>query len=121
MRKLLALIAFSGLLVFTGCSKDENKSYDLRVKVVNEDGIPVQNALVRFYVPSTPSGEINRYQYTGPNGEVVFRYKWKIFANVDAGKGPFQGCSFAELQEGQEVFLPITLKPYSDPTNGCVN
>ena len=98
------------------CSKD-NRPYELVVRAIANDSIVAQNAQIRVYAP-VEGTFIDYYSQTDVNGEASFKFTNKAVLEIYAGKGPFKGCSYAELEKGV-VTVTVNMLYYNDPKNGC--
>lgn len=110
---------FSLLLLFTACEQEVLGPYNLRVRVVNSNGIPVQNVDVRLYAPIGSDGTVNYYNRTDIAGYASFEYKYTSFLRIDATKSSWKGCAFAELSDQNDLEVVVVIKPFSDTDNGC--
>ncbi len=107
------------LITLSSCEKKTQGPYDIQVLVVNDDGLPIQNCLIRMYAPVGADGTINAYAKTGFDGQALFSYSYPAYLQLDAVKGSWKGCGFAELRDQNLVETTIVIKPFSDPNNGC--
>jgi len=120
VRRPLLWMGLLGLLgIGLSCEKKNQGPYDIEVRVVNEDGLPIQNCLIRMYAPVGADGTINAYATTGFDGVALFEYAYPAYLQLDAVKGSWKGCGFAELRDVNLVETTIIIKPFSDPNNGC--
>lgn len=120
MRYLLRLTLYAGLfLLFHSCEKDVKGPYNITIRVVNDNGIPIQNCGIRMFAPVGTDGTVNYYGVTDWLGEEVFEYKYPAYLRIDAVKSSWKGCGFVELDEKNDVDCVIVIKPFNDPDNGC--
>jgi hypothetical protein len=117
-RTVLALSASAGIFL-ASCEKKTQGPYDIQVLVVNDEGLPIQNCLIRMYAPVGADGTINAYAKTGFDGRALFEYSYPAYLQLDAVKGSWKGCGFAELRDQNLVETTVVIKPFSDPNNGC--
>jgi hypothetical protein len=115
---LAALIALPFFL--TGCYEQSRDYGEIKVRVMNADSIPIQNALVRLYAPvNGGSSVVNRYRYSEPSGEAIFRHDLPAFFDIECGKGGWKGCSYVYFEPGINKEVVVILKPYGVLDNGC--
>jgi len=89
--RILSWSAFSALialtLVSTGCYEQSRDFGEIKVRVMNADSIPIQNALVRLYAPiNNGTSVVNRYRYSEASGEAIFRHDLPAFFDIECGK-----------------------------------
>tara|TARA_B100001113_G_C20727868_1_gene456564 strand:+ start:259 stop:606 length:348 start_codon:yes stop_codon:yes gene_type:complete len=113
--KRFILLLLVGL--FFGSCEEEATEYFVKVRVTNEDGVPIQNAAVKMSAPVTGSTEW--YNFTGPSGEVVFRSGFEAYYDLKAWKMVYEGCNYVRLVKGETVDVNVVIYPIGDP-NGCV-
>lgn len=107
------------LILSIGCEKEDNE-YILDIRVTVNDSVRVQNALLYVNAPGIPedSSTVNIYVYTDEDGYARAELKSKAVVEVEATKGNFKTCSFAEVDRGvNELF--INLVRSDDRNNGC--
>jgi hypothetical protein len=114
--KRFFLIALIGLFL-TSCQEEVVNEYFVRVKVTNEDGVPVQNAAVKMFVPVPGSTEW--YNFTDVSGELVFRSGFEAYYDIKAWKLVYEGCNYVRLVKGETVDVNVVIYPIGEP-NGCV-
>jgi hypothetical protein len=116
-----ALVALVALPLFlTGCYEQPREFGEIKVRVMNADSIPIQNALVRLYAPvNGGSSVVNRYRYSEPSGEAIFRHDLPAFFDIECGKGGWKGCSYVYFEPGINKEVVVILKPYGVLDNGC--
>ena len=114
MRKLIVLFAIP--LIFTACG-NQTDTYQARLRVVTESGIPIGNARVKLYVPV--EGSIVLFDSTDVNGYVDFEIPNKAFYDVKTWKGSWRGCGYVEFMKNELVTKDIYIRPYADPLNTC--
>jgi hypothetical protein len=120
MNKLVVVVAFIGLILSSSC-RDEKESYSATIRVLTEDGIPVQNCNIRIDTPLQNDGKFELYLITDEGGYVSFTYPYKAFFEVTATKGfGWIGCSYVELINGEEVVKELTIYPFNASFNGCL-
>ncbi|WP_417590608.1 hypothetical protein [Owenweeksia hongkongensis] len=122
MKRLLpvigALLLLLGVAISTTSCEKDTRSYDLTVIITTYDTVKVQNALVHLYAPVSNS-VVDYWYNTDEKGEVKFSFENKVIVEIEAAKGSFQACGFAEVNRGDNTIY-IDLKPYSDKAhNGC--
>lgn len=123
MKRLIAILGVCAMLtgaffLSTSCEKDTRK-YELTVVITANDSVRVQNASVRIYAPVANS-IVDYFFNTDENGEVNFTFEDKVIVEIEAVKGgSYRGCTFAELNRGENTVY-LDLKRYDDPhSNGC--
>lgn len=123
MRKFtLLLTAIIGLALTSGCAKDD-PTFPFRVTVKGENGLRVQNARVRAYVP-LPNTDIEYEGITGVDGNVEFEHiGGEIVVQIQAFKGDDPpvalGCGFLKLEPDQKVYTTIVVEEYDPNDPGC--
>lgn len=126
MKKLYSFIIVASLLfgftTLNSCNGGgDEQEYQVRVRVVNPDGVRVHNAEVLFFTPVVPS-LIEEVGYSSTDGEVVFKYDNKAFADIRAQKGGWSGCNSVELFEGREVQVTVIIVPPDlEEQNRCLD
>lgn len=111
------------LLIGMSACAPKKDPYRLRVTVVDEDGIPVQNALVYFSVPIVGNiindgRDDQGFLITDINGEVLFTHTGKAIVEVVASKAAYRKCDNFLLEMGtQEVTM--TIYPWGSPNRTC--
>ena len=113
--KRFILLLLVGL--FFGSCEEEATEYFVKVKVTNEDGVPIQNAAVKMFAPV--AGSTEWYSFTGPSGEVVFRSGFEAYYDLKAWKMVYEGCNYVRLVKGETIDVNVVIYPIGDP-NGCV-
>jgi hypothetical protein len=107
-------------LGFVGCEKEADPIYRARVRVVNIDGIPIQNADIRIDTELEDPLALAFYSKTDIEGYVYFSYRYKAIFDVTATKGfGFLGCGYVELFPDEEVESIITIYPPNSGFTGC--
>lgn len=87
--------------------------------VTANDSVRVANATVHLYVPVSNSYIEGWFDQTGENGEVEYSFRNKVVVELTATKGSFKGCSFAEVEEGDNTIF-VNMLPYAERSeNGC--
>lgn len=107
------------ILGLVSCKKETKGPYTINIKVVNDDGIPIQNCGLRLYAPVGTAGTVNYYGATGLDGAATFEYEYPAYLRIDAVKSSWRACGFVELDDRNEVSRTIVIKPFGDPDNGC--
>ena len=113
--KRFILLLLVGLLF--GSCEEEVTEYFVKVKVTNEDGVPIQNAAVKMFAPV--AGSTEWYNFTGTSGEVVFRSGFEAYYDIKAWKMIYEGCNYVRLVKGGTIDVNVVIYPIGDP-NGCV-
>ena len=121
MKRLITAISASfllsaGMMLMSSCQKDNSK-YKLTIVVTANDTVRVQNASVRVFAPVSPT-YVDYYDATDERGETNYTFLNKVVVEVIANKGSFKGCSFAEVNQGNNTVY-IDLKPHGSDDNGC--
>ena len=114
MKRLILLLVVA--LSFSSC-KEEPTQYFVKIKVTNEDGVPVQNAAVKMFTPVP--GSVEWYNFTNTAGEVVFKSGFEAYQDIKAWKMVYEGCNYVRLVRGETIAVNVVLYPIGDP-NGCV-
>lgn len=119
----LTLAAAALIVLSTGSCKKEMPVYSFRIVVVNEDGIRIQNALVRATAPVV-NAIPDFYDTTNVYGESkIHTYPYEAVLQVKASKGGnpplVEGCGFVKLIADSVVELKVVMLPYSGGTSGC--
>ena len=114
MKRLILLLVV--ILSFSSC-EEEATQYFVKIKVTNEDGVPVQNAAVKMFTPVPGSQEW--YSSTNTAGEVVFKSGCEAYRDIKAWKMVYEGCNYVRLVRGETIAVNVVLYPIGDP-NGCV-
>jgi len=114
MKRLLLLLLVG--LSFSSCEEDMTE-YFVKVKVTNEDGVPIQNANVKMFAPVQNSTEW--YNQTNSAGEVVFRSGFEAYYDLKAWKLVYEGCNYVRLVRGETIDVNVVIYPIGDPINGC--
>ncbi|NDD50312.1 MAG: hypothetical protein EBZ34_02630 [Flavobacteriia bacterium] len=123
---LWSLIFFGILGLSTSCEEEDTRS-QVRVRVMNQDSVPIQNALVRLFAPGTntlftdPNTQGSYYRYSGVDGwcEPSFKFDGEAFLDVEAAKGGWRGCSYVHVTKASTAEIIVFMKPYGDLNNGC--
>ena len=97
--------------------------YSFRIVVVNEDGIRIQNALVRATAPVV-NAIPDFYDTTNVYGESkIHSYPYEAVLLVKASKGGnpplVEGCGFVKLIADSVVELKVVMLPYTGGASGC--
>ena len=106
---------FLVVLTFSAC-EEESSEYFVKIRVTNEDGVPIQNAQVRMFTPVT--GSTSWYNFTDVSGELVFRSGFEAYHDIKARKMIYEGCNYVRLVKGETVNVNVVIYPIGDP-NGC--
>lgn len=127
MKRLIPLLALVALVAFA-CTKPEPTPFQFRITVVNEMGIPIQNALVNATAPvvnALPDFE----GFTGIDGVLridskdVLTYDLPAVLQVTAQKGSNPpvvfGCGYLKLIRDSVAELTVVLIPYASGSAGC--
>ena len=127
-KKLFHVFFFLSLIFSIASCEAENTESLVRVRVINSDSIPVQNAWVHVFSPGTstvftdPQTSGQYWRKTRENGwidtEIGFDYG-EAYLDVEASKGGWKGCSFVHAESGQTSEITVIIKPYGDLNNGC--
>jgi len=124
---LLPLVA---VVLLPSCGDDEPPTYPFRITVVNEEGIPIQNARVHATAPVVNA--IPDFQgYTGLDGVFYNEednsdfhvYDLPAVLQVTAEKGNDPpvvfGCGYLKLIADSVVEMTVVLLPYNPGAAGC--
>jgi hypothetical protein len=119
MRKLAVILIFLGITL-AGCKKEEKPIYRAKVRVVNIDGVPVQNVDIRIDTPLEDPFALDFYSKTDIDGYTYFSYPYKAIFDVTATKGfGFLGCGYVELFPNEEVESIVVIYAPNSGFNGC--
>ncbi|NVK27355.1 MAG: hypothetical protein HWE14_04880 [Flavobacteriia bacterium] len=115
----LTALAFVGIM---SCVADD-PTYPFRVKVVGEDGTPIQNATIVARVP-LPNTNIRYEGVTGVAGTKSFEHNGGevvLQVQVTKGESPIvgAGCGFIKLEPDQMVTTTIVMSNYDPSDPGC--
>ncbi len=128
MKYLYLIIAFWALAI-VGCEKAELPKFQFTIQVVNENGVPIQNASVQATAPVV--GAIPDFKgQTGIDGKMVddtgldiFEYNLPAVLQVTAQKGSNPpavfGCGYIKLEADSVVHMKIVVLPYVTGMAGC--
>ncbi len=114
---VVLLLAIGSLAFFSSCKKD-NDDHKLTVIVTANDSVRVANAMVHVFVPVSNSYIKGWFDPTNERGEVDYAFPDKVIVEIEASKGSFKGCTFAEVNAGSNVVY-VDVKPYCAKDNGC--
>ena len=106
---------FLVVLTFSSC-EEEGSEYFVKIRVTNEDGVPIQNAQVRMFTPVP--GSTSWYNFTDVSGEIVFRSGFEAYHDIKARKMTYEGCNYVRLVKGETINVNVVIYPIGDP-NGC--
>ena len=129
MKYFYLFILTSSLFFIYGCEKPENSSFQFSIKVVDENGVPIQNASVQATAPvlnAIPN-------FTGQTdvdgimkddaGLSLFEYNMPAVLQVTAQKGGNPpvvfGCGYIKLEADSVVNMTIVVLPYVVGVAGC--
>ena len=101
MKRLILLLVV--MLSFSSC-EEEATQYFVKIKVTNEDGVPVQNAAVKMFTPVP--GSVEWYSFTNTAGEVVFKSGFEAYQDIKAWKMVYEGCNYVRLVRGETIACP---------------
>ena len=127
-KKLLITCLFLSLTFFIGSCETESTESLVRVRVINSDSIPVQNAWVHVFSPGSstvftdPATSGQYWRKTGEDGwvDTVIGFDYgEAYLDIEASKGGWKGCSFIHAKEGQTSEINVIIKPFGDLNNGC--
>lgn len=116
MKKLIPLLMTA--VLFLGCDKEHNPEGIGKVYVVNEKGVPIQNAWVHFTTPNNLPDDINVYKKTEIDGSAFTRWNYHVYVDVIANKGGYSGCTSIPIEPGKTTERTLTIYPFGS-TNGC--
>lgn len=118
MKRLMIVLASAFLLAFVGCKKEDSGQGYLRITVVNEDGVPIQNCNVSLTVPEPTATPF--YGKTDENGYIEFEFGLHVFYDAKVWKGVWEGCDFVEIKPGETFYKNIVIYPPNSSFNGCI-
>jgi len=117
------IIALSFItLSLSGCEKDDGRAV-VRLTVINENGIPIQNCNVKLSVPVSPEttwGVDYFFAVTDQNGVVQFESSVNAYFDVFVWKGYWEGCDFVEFIPNEVNIKNIIIYPPGTTFNGCL-
>ncbi len=124
MKKIFsfALVLFASGILLSGCEKTP-PNYQFKVIVVNENGVRIQNAIVRATAPVI-NAIPDFTDTTGVFGETgIHSYPYEAVLQVKASKGGnpplVEGCGFVKLIADSVVEVKIVVLPYNGGASGC--
>lgn len=129
MKHFFLFILTSSLLFIFGCEKPDSSSFQFSIKVVDENGVPIQNASVQATAPVL-NAIPNFTGQTGVDGIMkddeglsLFEYNMPAVLQVTAQKGGSPpvvfGCGYIKLQADSVVNMTIVVLPYVVGVAGC--
>jgi hypothetical protein len=122
-KSFFTFVGLALVLLSAGSCQKELPVYSFRIVVVNEDGIRIQNALVRATAPVVNAipdfnDTTNVFGETG-----IHTYPYEAVLQVKASKGGnpplVEGCGFVKLIADSVVELKVVVLPYSGGASGC--
>ena len=119
--RLLMMISVLTISLF-GCKKQDGKA-TVRLTVVNEAGVPIQNCNVKLSVPVSPEtswGVDYFYDVTDEDGIVEFQTSVNAYFDVYVWKGFWEGCDFIEFVPNEQNDKNIIIYPPGTTFNGCL-
>ena len=129
MKYFYLFILTSCLLFIYACEKPENSSFQFSIKVVDENGVPIQNASVQATAPVlnaipnfTGQTDIDGVMKDDA-GLSLFEYNMPAVLQVTAQKGSNPpvvfGCGYIKLKADSVVDVTIVVLPYVVGVAGC--
>ena len=129
MKHFFLFILTSSLLFIFGCEKPESSSFQFSIKVVDENGVPIQNASVQATAPVlnaipnfTGQTDIDGIM-KDDEGLSLFEYNMPAVLQVTAQKGGNPpvvfGCGYIKLEADSVVNMTIVVLPYVVGVAGC--
>ena len=129
MKHFFLFILTSSLLFIFGCEKPERSSFQFSIKVVDENGVPIQNASVQATAPVlnaipnfTGQTDIDGVMKDDA-GLSLFEYNMPAVLQVTAQKGSNPpvvfGCGYIKLKADSVVDMTIVVLPYVVGVAGC--
>lgn len=120
LRSILVLLVST--VALSSC-RIENPTYPFRIKVINANGVPIQNVQVEVSV-DVPNYREEAYGLatTGFDGVVEFEYDMEAVFKVLATRGePYThiGCGFIKLEPNTLTTTTIVLLEYDPNDPGC--
>lgn len=120
MRKLLTGLLLAGTFMFTGgCDEEGPANGTAKIYVYNQEGEPIQNALVQFKSPVDVPNGLEVYKYTEIDGSAFVRWDYDLFVDVRVVKGGYSGCNAVRIIPGKTTEKDLILFPFNTPGNGC--
>ena len=117
MKRIIVVLISAVLLANVGCKKEE-KVGSVGITVINEDGVPIQNAKVSLSVPVDGANEY--YGKTDINGYIEFKSGLHVYYDVYVWKGIWEGCDFVEMKPGETYQKNVVIYPPNTTFNGCI-
>lgn len=124
MRRLQNLLLVLGLTFLAASCVKEDPTYPFRIVVQGENGVRVQNAYVRCFVP-LPNVDIEYTGETGLNGIIDFEHDGgEVVVQIQVTKGNSSGpaavgCGFLKLEPNEKVQATIVVSEYDPEDPGC--
>lgn len=108
------------MAIVAGCNRSESNPTGIaKVYIQNEDGEPIQNALVYFNSPENSGGFIDVYKYSEIDGSAYMKWDYDTFVDVICTKGGYKGCTAIHIVPGQTNTAVLVLKQFDSQSNGC--
>lgn len=128
MKKIFFSLLISAL-AFASCEKSDSPVFQFTIQVVDENGIPIQNATVQATAPVVNSiPDFNGQTgidgiMTDIDGVSLFEYNMPAVLQVTAQKGnnppAVFGCGYIKLEADSVVNMKIVVLPYVVGVAGC--
>tara|TARA_B100000497_G_C7287055_1_gene197598 strand:+ start:32 stop:421 length:390 start_codon:yes stop_codon:yes gene_type:complete len=129
MKYFYLVFLTASLFFIYGCEKPDSSSFQFTIKVVDENGIPIQNASVQATAPVV-NAIPNFIGETGLDGIMkddagvsLFEYNMPAVLQVTAQKGNNPpvvfGCGYIKLEADSVVNMTIVVLPYVVGVAGC--
>lgn len=116
---LLTLFAVSAVFL-AGCNRaTEDPEGEAKVYVVDQQGRPIQNALVAFTSPVNVPNGLEVYKLTNIDGSAFVKWDYNIYVDVRVTKGGYSGCTAINLVPGETREKELILYPFGETGNGC--
>lgn len=120
MKKLIySLLLLPAVILTGGCDEGDPSNGTAKVYVYNEDGEPIQNAIVLFKSPVDVPDGLEVYKYTEIDGSAFVRWDFDIFVDVEVAKAGLRSCTAIHLVPGKTTEKDLILLPTGNPGNGC--
>ena len=117
MKRILVVLISVAVISLVGCEKQQELGV-VGITVVNEGGIPIQNAQISLTVPVDGANEY--YGRTDENGYIEFKSGLHVYYDVYVWKGIWDGCDFVEIKPGNSYQKEVIIYPPNTTFNGCI-
>jgi hypothetical protein len=119
--KHMLILLFPAVFLLA-CNKNSGPG-TMRITVVNEDGVPIQNCNVKLSYPGSLESEWGVDYFlatTDVDGVIEFRLDVNAYFDAYVYKGFWEGCDFVEFEPGKDKNKRIIIYPPGSVFNGCI-